>query len=118
MTVAAGYNDAEFEMFGVPRKDRARAVERMVSVLRNAWTGEPFELDGRTVRVRPRPYRRSGPPIFVGGSSDAAARRAARIADGYRPSQPDSWSDYRDALAALAAQIGAATPDRSLVSLR
>src|SRR5207302_1661235 len=61
-----------------------------------AFAGEPFEFRGRTVHVTPPPYRAGGPGIILGGSSEAAARRAARIADGFLPSVPEVWRFYRD----------------------
>jgi alkanesulfonate monooxygenase SsuD/methylene tetrahydromethanopterin reductase-like flavin-dependent oxidoreductase (luciferase family) len=51
-----------------------------------AWTGEPFAYRGRTVRVTPRPYSRPHPPLLAGGSSRAAARRAARLGLPFFPS--------------------------------
>jgi len=48
-------------------------------LLRRAWSGEPFEHDGRTVTVRPVPYTKPHPMMFYGGRSVAAARRAARL---------------------------------------
>jgi alkanesulfonate monooxygenase SsuD/methylene tetrahydromethanopterin reductase-like flavin-dependent oxidoreductase (luciferase family) len=50
-----GYVAGEFEMFGVPLGERVRRTVEAVEVLRKAWTGEPFEYRGRTVRVTPRP---------------------------------------------------------------
>jgi alkanesulfonate monooxygenase SsuD/methylene tetrahydromethanopterin reductase-like flavin-dependent oxidoreductase (luciferase family) len=83
-------------MFGVSLSERPARVREAVATLRAAWTGEPFEFRGRTVRVRPRPARPDGPRILLGGSSEAAARRAARIADGFVPSEPGCWQFYRD----------------------
>ena len=48
------------------------------------------------MRVRPRPAQPSGPRILLGGTSEGAARRAARIADGFIPSEPACWQFYRD----------------------
>lgn len=93
-----GYVPSEFEMFGRRVGERARAVEEAVAVLRSAWTGKPFEHRGRKVRVTPRPAQRPGPAVWLGGSSKPAARRAARIADGFAPSSPAYWEDYRGAL--------------------
>ena len=101
VTVAAGYVESEFEMFGKRLADRGASVERAVEVLKAAWTGEPFELDGRTVRVTPRPFQDPRPMILMGGQTRAAARRAARIADGYVPVSPDCWDDYRAAVVEL-----------------
>jgi alkanesulfonate monooxygenase SsuD/methylene tetrahydromethanopterin reductase-like flavin-dependent oxidoreductase (luciferase family) len=95
VVLGGGYVGEEFEMFGVPLAERPARVEEAVAVLRAAWAGEPFEFRGRTVRVTPRPHRPGGPPLLIGGSSPAAARRAARIGDGYVPVSDDSWPAYR-----------------------
>ena len=94
--LAGGYVTEEFEMFGVPIGERAKRVTEAVETLRAAFTGESFEFRGRKVRVTPSPYREGGPALMLGGSSDAAARRAARIADGFIPSIPEVWDAYRD----------------------
>ena len=96
VVVAGGYVREEFAMYGVPMADRARRVTETVATLKAAFTGEPFEVDGRSVQVTPAPYRPGGPGILLGGSSEAAARRAARIADGFIPSVPEVWEFYRD----------------------
>ena len=83
-------------MFDVPTSERARRVTETVATLKAAFTGEPFEHRGRTVQVTPAPFRPGGPGIMLGGSSEAAARRAARIADGFLPSVPEVWDFYRD----------------------
>jgi alkanesulfonate monooxygenase SsuD/methylene tetrahydromethanopterin reductase-like flavin-dependent oxidoreductase (luciferase family) len=96
VVLANGYAGDEFAMFDRSPKDRARLTTEMVHTLRAAWTGEPFEFRGRTVRVTPAPFQPGGPPIVLGGSVEAAARRAARIADGFLPSSPGLWEFYRD----------------------
>ena len=96
VTIAGGYLPAEFDMFGVPLTERAARVRETVATLRAAWTGEPFEYRGRTVQVHPVPAQPGGPKIILGGTSEGAARRAARIADGFIPSEPECWEFYRD----------------------
>jgi alkanesulfonate monooxygenase SsuD/methylene tetrahydromethanopterin reductase-like flavin-dependent oxidoreductase (luciferase family) len=96
--VAGGYVPGEFAMFEVPMRERARRVTEAVAVLKAAFRGEPFEYRGRTVHITPGPFRPGGPAVLLGGSSEAAARRAARIADGFLPSVPDVWDVYRDEL--------------------
>jgi len=86
----------EFELFDVAPSERAARVREAIATLRAAWTGEPFEHRGRTVRILPRPAQPSGPPIMLGGSSEAAARRAARLADGFIPTESQWWTFYRD----------------------
>lgn len=96
ITIGAGYVQHEFDMFGVLLSERPARIREIVATLRAAWTGEPFEYRGRTVRVLPTPAQPGGPKIVLGGSSEAAARRAARIADGFVPSEMDCWEHYRD----------------------
>ena len=82
-------------MYGIPMVERAQRVTALVATLKDAFTGAPFEYRGRTVHLTPAPFRPGGPAIILGGSSEAAARRAARIADGFIPSVPEVWDFYR-----------------------
>lgn len=95
LVIGAGYVSAEFEMFEREIRDRPRLVEEGMEALVRAWTGEPFQYRGRTVRVTPRPYQRPRPTLALGGSSPAAARRAARLADRFVPALPHLWKPYR-----------------------
>jgi alkanesulfonate monooxygenase SsuD/methylene tetrahydromethanopterin reductase-like flavin-dependent oxidoreductase (luciferase family) len=106
----AGYRREEFEAFDVDLADRGRLMEDGVETLKKAWTGEPFEFRGKTVQVTPRPLRAPRPPIMMAGSSKAAARRAARIADGFVPTSPALIQTYREELAALGKDPGPARP--------
>jgi alkanesulfonate monooxygenase SsuD/methylene tetrahydromethanopterin reductase-like flavin-dependent oxidoreductase (luciferase family) len=74
-----GYRPSEFEMFGVDRKKRGRIMDDSLNVILQAWTGEPFEYRGTTVRVTPTPATKPHPLVLVGGSTEVAARRAARL---------------------------------------
>jgi len=96
LVIGAGYVPAEFAMFERALADRPRLVEEGIRALERAWTGEPFEYRGRTVRVTPRPLQRPRPPLALGGSSPAAARRAARLADRFVPALPSLWKPYRE----------------------
>jgi alkanesulfonate monooxygenase SsuD/methylene tetrahydromethanopterin reductase-like flavin-dependent oxidoreductase (luciferase family) len=75
----AGYKRSEFGMAGVPYKGRTQMMVDYLEVMRKAWTGEPFEYQGRTIRVTPKPKTQPHPLILGGGSSEGAARRAARL---------------------------------------
>ncbi len=94
LVMAAGYIPSEFEMFDVSIKKRPSMVEEGIATLRQAWTGNSFRYQGRDVRITPTPVQENGPQIILGGSSDAAARRAARIADGYMPAVPETFLTY------------------------
>ena len=75
----AGYRVEEFEMAGVPHKERTKVLEEHVSVVVRALTEERFEWKGRTISVTPRPVTKPHPTLMVGGGVPAAARRAARL---------------------------------------
>ena len=81
LVVANGYVETEFEMFGRSLSDRVPAVVEMVETLQAAWTGEPFEFRGRTVRVTPRPVTRpasvdhAGRLVPAGGEAGGRDRR-------------------------------------------
>jgi probable F420-dependent oxidoreductase len=86
--VGIGYQPADFGAFSVPMEDRVTRFEESVEILRLCWAGEPFSYRGRhftleNVRIRPRPLQRPGPPLWIGASVPAAARRAGRVADGF-----------------------------------
>lgn len=95
LVITNGYVAEEFAMFGVPLGERAKRTTETVEALQRAWTGQPFEFRGRRVRVTPTPFTSGGPELLLGGSSDAAARRAARLGVGYQPSTSDSWDAFR-----------------------
>jgi alkanesulfonate monooxygenase SsuD/methylene tetrahydromethanopterin reductase-like flavin-dependent oxidoreductase (luciferase family) len=88
LVAGLGYRDEEFRMAGIDRRERGKLLEEAIGVLRQAWTGEPFTWRGRTIRVTPRPA--APPMILIGGSTPAAARRAARLRCGFFPAVGDA----------------------------
>lgn len=101
LIVAGGYAPSEFAMFDVPVKERPKRVTEMVNTLKAAFAGKPFEYRGRTVHITPEPFRPGGPTVIMGGASEGAARRAARIGDGFMPSEAKWWEFYRDEMIKL-----------------
>ncbi|RFU83815.1 LLM class flavin-dependent oxidoreductase [Streptomyces triticagri] len=118
VTVAGiGYRREEYEAFGVDWHRRGKLQDELLRTLLAAWTGEPFEHRGRTVRVTPRPFTDPHPLLLVGGSSRAAARRAARFGLPFFPSAylPELEAYYREQLTAYGTEgwtmmPGAETP--------
>ena len=89
-----GWREEEFRMFGMPVGERLRRTVETVEILRRAWSGERFSHHGRVftyedVLVTPPPAQRPGPPVYLGGFSEAAVRRAGRLGDGYIRSRSD-----------------------------
>ena len=69
-------------------EERLTRFEESVEILRLCWAGEPFSFRGKhysleDVRITPRPFQTPSPPLWIGASVPAAARRAGRIADGF-----------------------------------
>ena len=111
LVLGSGYVPSEFEMYGVPSSERAARLKETLQTLQAAFTGEPFEYRGRTVRVTPAPDRAGGPGLMLGGSSEVAARRAARLGVGFIPVSAEVWEFYRDEVQ----QLGGADPGESIV---
>jgi alkanesulfonate monooxygenase SsuD/methylene tetrahydromethanopterin reductase-like flavin-dependent oxidoreductase (luciferase family) len=90
MVVAGlGYRPEEYEALGRDWSRRGKLLDESLEVLLRAWTGEPFEYQGRRVRVTPVPHTKPHPSLFVGGSTPAAARRAARFGLPFAPPLTD-----------------------------
>ncbi len=84
-----GWLEEEFEALGVPFAGRAGRMEESIEAMRALWTQEEASFDGSTTNfsncfLRPQPAGGTI-PIHVGGHSEAAARRAGRIGDGFFP---------------------------------
>ncbi len=101
LVLGSGYVPSEFEMYGVPSSERAARLREALETLQGAFAGEPFEFRGRTVRVTPSPHRPGGPGLMLGGSSEVAARRAARLGAGFIPVSAEVWEYYRDEVKVL-----------------
>lgn len=94
LTVGMGYRPHEFAMFGKDATKKLALQTRALEVFKQAWTGEPFEFEGRTVRITPRPVQPGGPKIYMGGSTEKSALRAARGGYQYFPGHPGLFDIY------------------------
>jgi probable F420-dependent oxidoreductase len=100
--VGAGHVEAEFEALGVPFAERGRLTDEAIDGVRAAWSDEFGWADGAlgAFGLKPRPRQTDGPPIWVGGSSPAALRRAAQRGDGWLP-QGTTKADMPAAIARI-----------------
>jgi probable F420-dependent oxidoreductase len=83
-----GENPKEFEACGVPHRERGARVSEAIEVVRALWRDTPATFKGRFtsfegVSIDPKPVQQPGPPIWIGGRSDAALARAGRQGDGW-----------------------------------
>jgi alkanesulfonate monooxygenase SsuD/methylene tetrahydromethanopterin reductase-like flavin-dependent oxidoreductase (luciferase family) len=74
-----GYRPEEYAAHGKDWTNRGQLMDECVDTLLKAWTGEPFEYRGTTVRVTPKPLSQPMPPFMLGGTSKPAVRRAVRF---------------------------------------
>jgi len=81
----------EFESVGAPPfEERGAVTDEYIGVMRATWTTDPVAFTGRYYKVNdvhalPKPAQRGGIPVWIGGHTDAAVRRAATIGDGWHP---------------------------------
>ncbi len=84
----AGEFKTDFAVAGVPVNQRGARLTEAIEVLRKLWSGKQVVHDGRffaceDLAMTPPPLQAGGPPIWCGGRSDAALKRAGQLADGY-----------------------------------
>ena len=105
-----GENPKEFEVCGVPHRERGARVTEGIDVVRTLWRDSPASFQGRFTRFQgvsldPKPVQKPGPPIWIGGRSDAALTRAGRQGDGWVSYvvQPERFAQSVDKIRAAAA---------------
>jgi probable F420-dependent oxidoreductase len=98
--VGAGYLAGEFAALGVDFEERNDLTDEAITTMRAAWsggsvaiTGRHFDAPGNT--MLPRPAQAGGPPIWIGGNSRRAIRRAVELADGWMPMPSPAGSERR-----------------------
>jgi probable F420-dependent oxidoreductase len=113
--VASGWLREEFDLLGVPFRERGARTDEYLAALRALWTEERVTFQGRFVRLQeaaffPKPIQKPYPPIWIGGGSAAAFRRVARLGDGWL-AVPRSPADLADDVAAIRREAEAAGRD-------
>ena len=88
--VASGYLEPEFAALGVDFAERNELCDEAIGVLRRTWSESGVVHQGRHFRATgntalPRPSQKPHPPIWVGGNSRRAIRRAVELGDGWLP---------------------------------
>ena len=98
--VGVGWAEQEFDALGVPFNRRGAVTDDYLEAIKSLWSQDVASYRGRFVSfsdvdTAPRPIQKPHPPIWVGGPSDAAMRRAARYGDAWHPIRI-RVSEFRD----------------------
>jgi probable F420-dependent oxidoreductase len=109
--VGVGWMKEEFDIYGVDFRTRGRRTDEMIEVLQKLWRGDMVEHHGEHFdfpRLQLSPAPSTPPPIYIGGTSEAALKRAARVGDGYigAGTLPEDVAPLLQRLGALRAEYG------------
>ncbi len=123
--VGAGWNEAEYDALGVPYHERGARTTEYLRLWQACWEPGPTTFHGRffsfdEMHVSPKPLQQPHPPIWIGGSSHASLRRAARFAQVWQPTPtalPELLSN-QGYLREVCAEIGRNDVPRTRMSFR
>jgi probable F420-dependent oxidoreductase len=109
--VGIGWLEEEFRGLGIPWAGRVERTEEAIRALRSLWADGASAFSGKhfawePVHSNPKPVQKPGVPIVLGGQVPAAARRAARVGDGFFPARVDGLRELLAVLAQECAAIG------------
>lgn len=102
--VGVGWQASEYDALEEDFTNRGRRMDEAIAVLRSYWSDEQIDFDGEfytstAMAMEPKPLQAGGPPIWIGGNSKAALRRAGQLGDGWMGS---AMADDDQAVAAMA----------------
>lgn len=91
--MAVGWTEDEFKALGVPFQERGALSDEYIAAFKALWTQDKPAFQGRYVRFdniafEPKPVQKPHIPIWVGGNSKRAIRRAVALGDGWHPTRP------------------------------
>jgi probable F420-dependent oxidoreductase len=102
---AIGWLEGEFAALGVPFKERVSRSEEALELMRTLWTEEHPDIQTRrhalaNLVASPMPLQKPRPPIWIGGGSEGALRRVARLGDGWHATAatPDTFRQGKQAV--------------------
>jgi probable F420-dependent oxidoreductase len=113
-----GWLEAEFDALGVPFRERGRRMDEGIAMMRAVWSEDPVSFEAKWIpakidNMRSQPQPIAPIPIWIGGSSDAAIKRALRL---------DGWHGTRvspDQAAAVVQRFRAERADEAFtISIR
>jgi probable F420-dependent oxidoreductase len=119
LVVGLGSDESkDFEATGVRRMERGKRTDESIVLMRKLWTDQSVTFEGqfnsvKELTILPRPFQEKGPPIWIGGRSHAALRRAGRLGDGWLVSRatPQEVGQGIEAIRGYAAEAGRKVPE-------
>ena len=122
--VGVGAMTEEFEALGVPFRQRGALTDECIAIMKELWTNPDPSYHSRCwsfsdFKFSPKPIQKPHIPLWIGGSSPGALRRAATLGDGWHPSgvSPEEFSHGREEVRKLATAAGR-NPDALTMSVR
>jgi probable F420-dependent oxidoreductase len=118
-----GWQASEFESLGVPFAERGARMDECLQLLRLYWTEPSITFHGRFYHVEamamdPKPVQPGGPPIWLGGGSEAALRRVGRLGDGWLAGGGERPETVREKLAVIRQAAEQAGRDPAAIGLQ
>lgn len=122
--VGVGAMTEEFEALGIPFRQRGALTNECIAVMKELWTSPDPTYDSQRwsftdLKFAPKPLQKPHMPLWIGGSSPGALRRAATMGDGWHPTgmSPEAFSAARQEVRTMAAAAGR-DPDALTMSIR
>lgn len=119
LVIGIGGDDSrDFAATGASKRERGRRADEAIALMKKLWNEENVNFAGQfysaqDLTLLPRPYQKGGPPLWVGGRSQAAFKRAGRLADGWLVSSvtPAEAATGIEAIRAHAHEVGREIPE-------
>lgn len=111
--LGVGRIEEEYDALGISFKERGAIADEAIEVMKVLWTQEDPAFSGRyhsfsRVKFSPKPAQKPFPPLWIGGNSPSAMRRAARAGDAWHPTglSPNGVRQGLESVHRMAAQAG------------
>ena len=121
--VGVGWQESEYDALEEDFSNRGRRMDEAIALLRSYWSDERIDFDGEHYRstamaMEPKPAQAGGPPIWIGGGSQAALRRTARLGEGWMGSAMVDQTMIEGALATIRSEAAKIDRDPDEIGLQ
>lgn len=86
--VGVGWQESEYDALEEDFSNRGRRMDEAIRLMRSYWSDSQIDFEGQyysstAMAMEPKPAQDGGPPVWIGGGSQAALRRVAELGDGW-----------------------------------